>query len=348
MTIPVRNVFLLLCYAWDVLDEADVLDVDTLEHHSTQELMARVLVNGTRHVMRRGLEQQYREVREDLSCLRGRVDLQDSLKRLLLPKAIAHVIHEEMSPDFLPNQIIKSTVRVLMEVDDLSSPARAELVGLHRKLRGVSEIRVTSNTIARVQLHGNNRSYRLLMEVCNMVLESLIPDEEGNGRRFRDFTRDEQKMRILFQKFVTNFLVREQSQYRVAAESFTWQEAVRIGGERIALPRMTTDLVLTAGARRIVVDTKFTSQTFRNYYGSSSVRTEHLYQLWAYITNLHVKVGRQGEVHGVLLYPTISADLDEQWVIQGHHIRVLTVDLRTSFESIRNRLLSIGAVRLGE
>ena len=57
MEIPIANIFYLLCYAWDVLEEKDTLaDVNALQSTDLLDLFARVLVNGTRRLLRRGLD----------------------------------------------------------------------------------------------------------------------------------------------------------------------------------------------------------------------------------------------------------------------------------------------------
>jgi hypothetical protein len=55
-----------------------------------------------------------------------------------------------------------------------------------------------------------------------MVYESVIPNEKGTGSRFRGILRDEHAMRVLFQRFVHNFLRREQKQFKVSADAFGW------------------------------------------------------------------------------------------------------------------------------
>ena len=58
--IPIANIYYLLCYAWDVLEEKESLaDVDVLDSTDILDLFARVLVNGTRRLVRRGLDRGY-------------------------------------------------------------------------------------------------------------------------------------------------------------------------------------------------------------------------------------------------------------------------------------------------
>ena len=42
----------------------------------------------------------------------------------------------------------------------------------------------------------------------------------------------------------------------------------------------------------------------------------------------------------MLLYPTVEYELDERMDIQGHNIRVATVDLAVPWDAIEARLLS--------
>ena len=50
---------------------------------------------------------------------------------------------------------------------------------------------------------------------------------------------------------------------------------------------------------------------------------------------------------GMLLYPTVNRPLDEEADIQGHNIRVSTIDLSDSWEEIEARLLSFLEGKVG-
>jgi len=49
-------------------------------------------------------------------------------------------------------------------------------------------------------------------------------------------------------------------------------------------------------------------------------------------------------VEGMLLYPTVGTSLDLKYRLQGHSIRIATVDLNSDWKSIHNRLLELIAV----
>ena len=57
--IPIENIYFLLCYAWDKLAERDVVAVDAIDSTSLADLFARVLINGTNHLLKRGFDRGY-------------------------------------------------------------------------------------------------------------------------------------------------------------------------------------------------------------------------------------------------------------------------------------------------
>ena len=54
--IPVQNLYYLLCYAWDQWNEGKVVDVSSTEYTGLQDLFAKVLCGGVKHLIRRGFD----------------------------------------------------------------------------------------------------------------------------------------------------------------------------------------------------------------------------------------------------------------------------------------------------
>ena len=84
MTIPIQNIYFLLCYAWDMLEEAQVLDVSSEAMGSATDLIIRVLESGAAHLLMRGLDRGYVAEDVDTETPRGKIQLGDTLKRNLL------------------------------------------------------------------------------------------------------------------------------------------------------------------------------------------------------------------------------------------------------------------------
>src|SRR5215471_11063251 len=93
--IPIANLYYLLCYAWNRLEEKDFVDIEALPRQDLQNLLAAVLINGVRRLLRQGVDRTYIDRTEDSQNPRGKIDVTDSLKRgLLMRNAVVCVIGE--------------------------------------------------------------------------------------------------------------------------------------------------------------------------------------------------------------------------------------------------------------
>ena len=68
-TIPIANLYYLLCYAWRHVREADPVRLEELAGlDGTHHLLGKVLAEGTFRLIRQGIDRGYREIREDLAA----------------------------------------------------------------------------------------------------------------------------------------------------------------------------------------------------------------------------------------------------------------------------------------
>lgn len=337
--IPVQNVYYLLCYAWDQMKEGEVAEVGGMEQTELADLFAQVLINGTKQVARHGLDRGYVHLAEDTARLRGRVDFSSSVKRILFPRAKAHCHFDELSIDILLNRILKAALWHLSRVSTLDDRHRNNLLSLHRQFRGVGDIPFRRSAFRHVQIHSNNGFYRFLMNVCALIQQNLVVQEGGSGRQFRDFRREDAVMSALFEKFVRKFYEHEQDVYTVDAPHIKWD--LSDGDASPFIPRMETDVVLRSPTRSVIIDTKYYQQTLRGQYKREKFISGHLYQLFAYLKNAAVmdKVFEQAE--GMLLYPTVQQELDESFTVQGHRMRICTINLAQPWQGIHSDLLAL-------
>ena len=69
-----------------------------------------------------------------------------------------------------------------------------------------------------------------------------------------------------------------------------------------------------------------------------SLRSDHLYQLFAYLTNHARSYPAEPPALGVLLYATVGATLDYRYRVHGHPLWVWSVDLAKPWPAIRDGL----------
>ena len=239
------------------------------------------------------------------------------------------------------NRIIKTTMGRLIRCDALESDLRNRLLGVYRRLHDVTPLDLCPNVFARVMLHRNNAFYGFLLHVCRLIYDNLLIDEKTGEAKFKDFLRDERKMARLFERFVYNFFRREQTTFQVKGERIDWQDVSADEDSLRLLPTMNTDVSLLSSDRHIVFDAKYYVNTLQSHYGSETVHSGNLYQMFAYLKNLQCAESGKRKVEGVLLYPTVAKTLDLEYSVHGHRLRVATLDLNTHWTQIRQRLLEL-------
>jgi 5-methylcytosine-specific restriction enzyme subunit McrC len=337
--IPIRNIYFLLCYAWDRLAEGKLVDVSVLDSTELADLFAVVLLNGTQHVVRRGLDQGYQNFEDELSSIRGRIEVATSARRMLLANGRAYCVYDELNVNTLPNRIIKSTLRHLANVPTVDDSLRSKLRALFRSLDGIHEIHLTKLSFRQIQLNGNKRFYKFLINVCELVLNSWLVDEATGRYRFRDFLRDERRMAKLFEDFIFNFYRIELPKMSAKRERIYWIASSKEDPQLHRLPTMLTDLVLRDNRRTVVIDAKYYEKTLQTYYDSETVHSSNLYQLYAYLKNLEAKGGADAKAEGILVYPVVDRSVRLNYEIPGHIVRVRTVDLSRPWQEIHSELL---------
>lgn len=343
MRIPIQNIYYLLCYAWNKLEERDVINVPVEDCNNIMDLLAKVLAGATIHLLKRGLDRGYVEHHEDRSALRGKVIFNPSLKRTLFHHGKAHCHFDDLHYNVLHNQILKTTIRGLVLKKGLDATLKDELIGLYRRLHGIDEIDLSGKLFRSVQLHRNNYFYDFPLKVCELVYNTiLVSDKPGDGNAsFRDFVRDK-RMWEVFQHFVRNFYARELSGCRLLSTGIDWQGQGLTDCAVKALPRMNTDITLSYDNRTIIIDTKFYYQALVTHHGKEMVRPDHLYQLFAYLKN--ASGDRDANLfEGMLLYPTVGKGHDLQYELHGHKVSVRTVNLNQDWKGIHDDLLGFVA-----
>ena len=345
--IPILNVYYLLCYAWRHVQERDTKRLASLADLSTvQDLLGKVLAIGVNHLVRRGIDRGYVERREDLAGIRGKLAVSETAKRALRSRARAACDFEELSVDILPNRILRTSLRSLLNPRiPLERSIRGEVRSAYRRLDGVSRVRLKRNTFSQVQLGGQRRLYHHLLSVCWLLYRSSMVDEKTGHTAFRDFRRDKATMWRLFEDFVIGFYEREQRVYRVnpGGRRIHWVDAsAKDDANRARIPVMEADVILESPERRIILDTKFYRDALARGRGSGTgkLHSNNLYQLLAYLRNRQATRPDGARHEGVLLYPQVDEEsLRAEIWLEGFRIQARSVNLDQDWRLIHDEML---------
>lgn len=341
--IPIRNIYFLLCYAWRRLEERDLLALDVDDVTELVDLFGRVLLGGVRHLRRRGLDRGYLNHEERISTIRGRIDLDRTVRENLLQHGRVCCRYDHLSHDVLHNRILRSTMETLAADPSMDKEIAQGLSEALRWFAGVQRVPLTAGVFRKLQLHRNNAVYGFLMDICRLVMEQLLVSERTGESLFRNFLRSDHEMRLLFEQFVRNFYNLELTDARVIAKKLAWAGAAADDVSAQVLPGMITDVTIERDDHVIILDTKYTPKALveAHHGGGERLRTEHLYQLFAYVRNAEALGEKWETCEGVLLYPAVGDQFRFKYEIAGHRMRICSVDLAADWKVIQAELLSI-------
>jgi 5-methylcytosine-specific restriction enzyme subunit McrC len=343
--IPIRNLWLLLMYASDLSAFEGRFDGLADESAHLPELLARLLNWVVERRMRQNLSRAYEPRVAVLNRVRGRIDWLRTEAGQHLNRGEVVCRFEDLTCDIPRNRLVRVALERMAALV-LNRDVARSCRGLARQLelQGVGDTRPSRAELARDQIARHDAGDRLMVKVAELALDLVLPSEIAGDSRSTRLERDEILLRKIFEKAVAGFYryeIHGRDGWTVSSQkALAWDVTDQSAGLSAWLPGMNADVVLQkAGARRIVIETKFADSLTTNAYGKGVFKNSHLYQLYAY---LQTQTGR-GEVtadgaEGILLYPVVDRSIDEWAVIQGHRMRLATVDLGGSTEDIRQRL----------
>lgn len=332
--IPIRNVFLLFCYAWDQARFGKAISVGADDPPNFAHLLARALIEATRQLFRVGVERGYRETEEEVAGVRERIALAPSLPMIARRTQRLVCRFAEQSHDTAANRILKAGLNRLASIEGLHSGLSSDLHHLARYMHDVADISLRPEAFRLIQIHRHTSRYDLILNLCRLIMDLEVPCTDGHGHRFADPLADDALMARVFEGFVRNF-------WRLEAEGFSvkcgqveipWDATPATRRHR-HLPVMRADILVRTVDRRIIADTKYYREALVQHFSASKLRSGHLYQLLAYLRN-DAATGTFPLPEGMLIYPAVAMHLDDRFRLEGHELRVATVDLDQPWEKI--------------
>ena len=286
--IPLRNLFLLLEVG---LREHDWRDEAGL-YETSQDLLPALVsffARTAETTLARGLYHSYREQRDRLVAVRGRIDMDRQLARpgVVIPTACRFT---EFTADLIENSYLKAAVSRSLRVAGVQSADRHRLMRHLVALEDVDDVRHHASAYDDVVFTRLNEHYRPALRLARLVLANLTLQDTLGEVEASSFMLD---MNELFERFVTERLRRA---LRGRLDVKDQHRSHLDEGRDVAI---RPDLLFrSAGSDRLVADIKYKLTD-----DSAGGPNADLYQLLAYTTALNLP-------EGVLIYCLDADDPD--------------------------------------
>ena len=346
-SIFIKNIYYMLSYAFSTLRQGGYESVAAEEFENIHDLFAAILSKGIGRQLKQGLYREYVSRMEDLSAVRGKIDMQGTSRNRLERKRLITCEYDELSENNLLNQILKTTAMTLLVHAKVKEEYRTELKKEMLFFSNVDLIDPNTISWSSIRFQRNNNTYRMLISLCQLVLEGMLISTDAGEYRLASFV-DEQRMCRLYEKFILEYYVAECPQVKATSAQIPWALDDGVG---TFLPVMQSDIMLTQGNRVLIIDAKYYTHTMQTQYDVSTIHSNNLYQIFTYVKNKEAELSElPHEVSGMLLYARTDELIqpDNEYRMSGNRISVKTLDLNREFKVIAGQLNGFVTEYFGE
>lgn len=330
----------MLSYAFNTLNQTEFLDVEKEEFDNIHNLFAAILGKGLSKLIKHGLYREYVDNIEDLSVLRGKIEMSGTIKRRVSHQQVLTCEFDQLSENNLLNQILKTTVNILLRFSNIEEEYRNNLKKEMLYFSNVDTIDPKSIRWSSIRFQRNNLTYRMLISLCQLLLEGMLLTTESGTYKLANFI-DNQEMSRLYEKFILEFYIKEFPDLKVSASQIKWSLDDGIG---TMLPIMQSDIMISKGNNVLIIDAKYYNHITQERFDTQTLRSNNLYQIFTYVKNKDMEFGNKSHtVSGLLLYAQTEDSIqpDSEYKMSGNRISVKTLDLNNEFKIIANKLNSI-------
>ena len=331
----------MLAYAFSIVKQSAIEKVSCEPFENIHNLFAAILANGIGQQLKRGLHREYIRQEDNLSVVRGKIDIQATIRNRIARTCKVACEFDELSENNIFNQILKTTVLLLIKHEDVEPKYKNDLKQKMLFFSGVDEIDPWTVNWSQLRFQRNNQTYRILISLCQLIFEGMLLNKDAGEQKLADF-EDEKGLPKLYEKFILEYYRRHYPQLKASASQIPWA----LDGDDCGtmLPTMQSDITLSNGKKTLIIDAKCYSKNTQSQYDKRTIHSGNLYQIFTYVKNKTLQDGfTDHEVSGLLLYARTADEIqpDGDFLMSGNKISVKTLDLNQPFEEIAGQLNEI-------
>lgn len=334
--IPVKNIYYMLSYAFSALKNDKYINMETEKFDNIYDLFSEIIAKATNLLIKRGLGRNYISLNEITTLPHGKIDVSSSIKSNLIVQHKLNCEYDDYLSDIYMNQIIKTTISLLIK-QDIDSKIKKDLKIILMYFKDVRLVNI-HDINWKFRYNRNNKHYELLLSMCYLVIKGMIQTNEEGQTKLMDFL-DGQRLYHLYEKFILEFYKKECKWLKASSSKIDW---ILDDDYDDSLPNMQSDIMLEYKDKILIIDAKFYMKNMHQRFNKKSIVSGNLYQIFTYVKNKQFE-DESKTVSGMLLYAKTEDEIqpDNTYLMSGNSISVKTLDLNRDFSLIKEDLISI-------
>lgn len=327
----------MLTYAFKELRHNNYEYIAGESFENIYDLFAEIISKSIAYLLKQGLHKEYAIIEDTLTTLRGKLDIQGTIKEKISQRTCLVCEYDELTANNLYNSIVKTTVNLLLGKSDVKRERKRNLRKMIQFFDGIDTINPSFIRWDSLRYDRNSRTYQMLHSLCYFILNNQLLSTEQGDTKMPQFS--DEHMNLLFQRFVMEYYKRHHPEYKASAKQIKWNVSDNSVSSSSMLPIMQSDITLTLDERTLIIDTKYYSRNLQEHFGKPTLHSSNIYQIHTYVMN--EDKAHTGNVDGLLLYAKTAIDIQPYGNFKtndGNILMVRTMDLCRDFELIKNDL----------
>ena len=321
----IERVLFLASYAMGAFKLRDRERFDFRDEETLVEALVPAFASAARRAFARGLIHGYRTEDEALHIVRGRIRIDDQIRRRFGIPVPLEVRYDEFTDDVLMNRLVKAAAARLGLMHIRSPRSRADLGWVDARLDNVALVEFPPHAVPDVSFNRLTEHYRDVVALARLILQRSTIETERGATPAAGFLMD---MNRVFQDFVTQAL---REALGLSDRTFPSDRCIR----RVALDeggriKLEPDISWWDGQRcTFVGDAKY-----KRVLDGARVPNADLYQILAYATALDLP-------GGLLVYARDEGKTEEvshRVRHAGKRLEVAALDLTGTIDQLLNRV----------
>lgn len=326
----------MLTYAFKELKQNNYERISGENFDNIYDLFAEIISLGAASILKQGLHKKYIIKDDTLSTLRGKINLQQTVKEKIARHTSIVCEYDELTVNNIFNRIIKTTINLLLSKSDVKKERKNSLRKLMTFFDGIDSISPSLIKWISLRYDRNSMTYQMLHSLCYLILHSQLLSTDSGNDNLPQFS--DEHMNLLFQRFILEYYKKHHPEFNATAKQIKWNLSEGTDSSRL-LPIMQSDVTLRLGCRTLIIDAKYYSKNLQEHFDNYSIISPNLYQIHTYVMNEDKE--HTGKVDGMLLYAKTTAGLQPNEILRtndGNLLMIKTLDLAQDFENIKKNL----------
>jgi 5-methylcytosine-specific restriction enzyme subunit McrC len=256
-----------------------------LQQHFILDLYFELFIDEVEQLLHEGLIKQYRNITENQTSMRGRLDFSKQIQHNTVHKTRFFVQHSTYDFNHFFNQILYKTIAVLKRI--VTNPLLLDrLQRLHLYFPKVQNIDIRDWHFQNIKYDRKSQRYQTALEISRLILMNYSPDIRGGQNDVLAMLFD---MNVLFETFIFRHLKRLESSQNIQVIG---QPNRKFWTHNQSSRNLRPDILIQKEGKNIILDTKW------KVLKRPSPSDEDLRQMYAYANIFKAE-------KTILLYPKV-------------------------------------------